>query len=112
MKGMSTRKFTTGAIRDTEEGKEHFVECLSFLAMKRYGKYMLTCEGKYPPDNWRKGIPIKAYEQSLFRHLHKYFANKYEGSSFEPEIDHLGAMMFNLQGIMHEEEKQKLTEKL
>lgn len=100
----TVRNFPTGAMRDTEEGKAHFVECLSFLAMARFGRYMLTCEGKYPPDNWRKGIPVKEYEQSMMRHIHKYFANKYEGASFEPEVDHLSAALFNLRGILHEEE--------
>jgi hypothetical protein len=101
------RKFATGAVRDSEQGKEHYVECLSFTAMERFARYMLTCEGKYPPDNWRKGIPIKAYEQSLLRHIQKYFKNKYEGGNSEPEIDHLSAAWFNLRGIIHEEERLK-----
>ena len=103
------RKFSSGAVRDNDIGKESFIECLSFSAMRRYAIYMKTQEKKYPPNNWRKGIPIKEYEQSLFRHLHKYLSNKYEGSNLEPDIDHLGAAFFNLQGIIHEEERAKLT---
>jgi hypothetical protein len=103
------RKFKTGAVRDSDTGKENYVECLSFTALRRFAKYMKTQEHKYPPDNWRKGIPIKEYEKSLMRHLQKYFMNKYEGGSLEPDIDHLGAAWFNLQGLMHEDEKSKRT---
>lgn len=92
-------------MRDRDEGKEHYIECMSWRAMRRFALYMRTCEGKYPPDNWRKGIPIKEYEQSLFRHIHKYLANKYEDAGLEPDIDHLAAAMFNLQGLMHEIDK-------
>ncbi len=99
------RKFSTGAVRDTDDGKENFVECLSMRALRRYALYMKTVEKKYPPGNWRKGIPILEYEKSLMRHLHKYFMNRYEGGTLEPEIDHLAAAFFNLQGLMHESTK-------
>jgi hypothetical protein len=98
-------KFSTGAVRDKQEGKENYPECVSFLSLRRYARYMTKVSTKYGEDNWRKGIPIKSYERSLMRHLQKYFANKYEGAKFESEVDHLSAAMFNLQGILHEEEK-------
>ena len=101
------RKFTTGAVRDQDNDKEKYVECFSFTAWRRFAKYMKTQEKKYPPDNWRKGIPEKEYEQSLMRHLQKYFMNKYEGGQLEPDIDHLAAAYFNLQGIMFEQDKPK-----
>jgi hypothetical protein len=69
--------------------------------------YMKGMESRYGRGNWKKGIPIEEYEKSLMRHLHKYIANKYEGASLEPEIDHLAAAMFNLMGLMHEQEKQQ-----
>lgn len=103
--------FRSGAVRDTQNGKENYVECFSFTAWRRYGQYMLSKEGKYPPDNWRKGIDIKSYEKSLLRHIQKYFANKYEQGEFEPQEDHLSACMFNLMGIIHEEEMAKKKRK-
>lgn len=103
---VKARKFKTGAMRDTDLGKEDYVECLSWTALLRFGKYMKTQEKKYPPGNWRKGIPLEEYEKSLMRHLHKYFINKYENGTLELDIDHLGAAMFNLQGIMHEQAKR------
>ena len=99
------RQFKTGAVRDQDDTKERYVECFSFTAWRRFAQYMKTQEKKYPPDNWRKGIPEKEYEQSLMRHLQKYFMNKYEGGQLELDVDHLAAAYFNLQGIMFEQSK-------
>ena len=104
------REFESGAIRDVD-GKEDYVETQSFLAMKRYAEYMTAQAKKYGRGNWRKGIPIEEYEKSLMRHIHKYFANKYDNANLEPDIDHLSAIRFNLDGIIHEEEKLKLNNK-
>lgn len=106
----SVREFESGAKRDVD-GKEDYVETQSFLAMKRYAEYMTVQAKKYGRGNWRKGIPIEEYEKSLMRHIHKYFANKYDNANLEPEIDHLSAIRFNLDGIMHEEERLKLKVK-
>lgn len=106
MEGSSNiREFETGAIRDIETDKEDYIETVSWLALRRYAKYMKTQEGKYGRGNWKKGIPVESYEQSLMRHLQKYFANKYDDANLEPDVDHLAAAMFNLQGLMHELEK-------
>lgn len=101
------RKFSTGSVRDSEEGKEDYVESISWLSLQRYSKYMKTNELKYGRGNWRLGIPTDAYERSLMRHLQKYLANKYDNANLEPETDHLAAAFFNLSGIIHNEEKLK-----
>lgn len=97
-------QFKTGAIRDTQEGKVDFVETISFTAHHRYAKYMTGKKAKYGVGNFKKGIPIESYEQSLLRHIDKYFRNKYENGNDELDQDHLAAMRFNIDGIMHEEE--------
>lgn len=102
-KSLSKTKFKTGAVRDNQEGKEDYIESISWIALQRYAKYMSKMASKYGRGNWRKGIPIESYEQSLLRHIQKYIANKYDDAGLEPEIDHLGAALFNLTGIMHEE---------
>ena len=102
---MTTRKFETGAIRDSGEGKEDFIETISWRAFKRYAKYMTSKKKTYGEGNFKKGIPIESYEQSLVRHLQKYLENKYEGGTVEVEEDHLSAIIFNTFGIMHEENK-------
>ncbi|MEK6882812.1 MAG: dATP/dGTP diphosphohydrolase domain-containing protein [Nanoarchaeota archaeon] len=102
---MSSRKFNTGAVRDSDEGKENYIGAISFTALKRYVHFQTEAAKKYPDGNWRKGIPLEEFEKSLMRHLQKYFSNKYDGTSIEPDVDHLSAAWFNLQGIIHEEEK-------
>ena len=102
------RKFTTGAVRDDEgDDKEDYIESISWLTMKRYAKYMTKMSSKYGRGNWVKGIPIDAYERSMMRHIQKYLSSKYYGVEVEPECDHLSAALFNLQGLIHEEEVTK-----
>lgn len=102
------RKFETGAVRDSEDGKENYIETTSYLAWKRFAVYMTKMAAKYGSGNWIKGIPIPDYEKSLMRHLQKYLSNKYYGTNIEPDVDHLAAARFNLDGIMHEQEVEKL----
>lgn len=103
--------FSTGAIRDTQSGKTDFTETISFTAHNRYAKYMTKKKEKYGAGNFKKGIPIDSYEKSLLRHIDKYFRNKYENGNDEKDEDHLAAMRFNIDGIMHEEEMDKLLNK-
>jgi hypothetical protein len=106
---MSIIKFETGAIRDAQEGKEDYIETISWTALKRYAQYMTGKKNKYGAGNFKKGIPIESYEQSLVRHLQKYLANKYEGGTVEKGEDHLAAMAFNIFGILHEEGRPQET---
>ena len=102
------RTFDTGAIRDTGDDKEDYIESISWLTMKRYCEYMGIAAKKYGRGNWIKGIPVDSYEQSLLRHIQKYIANKNYNANLEPEVDHLSAALFNLQGIIHQEEVEKI----
>lgn len=104
------RQFATGAVRDSEDGKEDYIETISWTAFARYAAYMTSKKTKYGQGNFKKGIPIEAYEKSLVRHLQKYLANKYEGGQTERDEDHLSAILFNVFGIMHEEETAKRVE--
>jgi len=98
------RKFNTGAVRDNEDDKVDFTETISWTAFNRYARYMTSKKNRYGQGNFKKGIPIDAYERSLLRHIDKYMRNKYEGGNDEPDEDHLSAAVFNLFGILHEEE--------
>lgn len=100
------RKFKTGAVRDNDEGKEDYIETISWTAFKRYAQYMTGKKKKYGEGNFKKGIPVESYEQSLMRHVQKYLVNKYENGDSEKEEDHLSAILFNVFGIMHEEERK------
>lgn len=101
-------KFKTGAVRDTQDGKEDYIESISWLTLRRYAQYMGRMAPKYGRGNWIKGIPKENYEQSLLRHIQKYLSQKYYKVDIEPGIDHLSAALFNLQGLIHEEEKERL----
>ena len=98
------RTFSTGSIRDDDTNKEDYIETISWRALKRYAQYMTPKKKKYGAGNFKKGIPIESYEQSLVRHLQKYLENKYEGGTVEREEDHLSGMVFNIFGLMHENE--------
>ena len=99
-------KFKTGAIRDAQVGKEDYIETISWTAMRRFAQYMTGKKAKYGQGNFKKGIPIESYEQSLMRHIQKYLVNKYENGDLEKAEDHLSAMLFNVFGIIHEEERK------
>lgn len=104
---MGITTFASGAIRDSQEGKEDYIETISWTAMKRYAQYMTSKKSKYGAGNFKKGIDIESYEQSLLRHIQKYLANKYEDGTIETNEDHLSAILFNVFGIIHEEERNK-----
>ena len=101
-------RFKTGAVRDVQTNKEDYIESISWLALKRYCDYMEVASQKYGRGNWIKGIPQSSYERSLMRHLQKYFVHKYYGQKFPKEKDSLSAALFNLLGLMHEQEIERL----
>jgi len=108
------RKFKSGSVRDSEDNKEDYTETISWIALKRYAQYMTSCQKKYGKGNWIKGIPSDSYERSLLRHIQKYLSNKYYRAKIEPvepEIDHLSAALFNIQGLIHNEEIKKTENK-
>lgn len=99
--------FESGAIRDSQEGKEEYQEAISDLTLRRYALYMLSQAKKYGKGNWKKGISSESYSNSLDRHLNKYRIKKNWGIDIEPGVDHLSAALFNLQGLIHNEEMEK-----
>lgn len=101
------RKFKTGAVRDDDTNKPDFIETVSWTAFRKFGEYMTGKKKRYSAGNFKKGMPIESYEQSLVRHLQKYLENKYEDGNQEINEDHLSAMVFNIFGIIHEEERKK-----
>ncbi len=107
------REFDTGATRDSEIGKLDFEGFLSPCAMERYAEYMnshrVQADGKLrDSDNWQKGIPIKAYMKSLWRHffdIWKIYRNwrvwdKKDGHEITHE-EALCGVIFNAFGYLH-----------
>jgi len=101
------RRFESGAIRDLDTHKEDYTETISWSAFRRYAEYMTSKKKKYGAGNFKRGINIESYEQSLLRHVQKYMENKYEEGIVEPQEDHLCACVFNIFGILHEQERAR-----
>lgn len=104
------REFATGATRDDDTDKPEYGGFLSPTVLHRFGLYMLKhqlqADGKRRnSDNWKKGIPVRAYYESLLRHvvdlgLHMEDRPDLARDSDAQEI--LCAILFNVQGLLYE----------
>ena len=102
------RVFNSGATRDTDEGKLNFRRFFSPRVLRRRAEYMekhrIQSNGELrPPDNWKKGIPLEAYADSLARH-HQEFQELLESGVWGGEQieEILAAVMFNCEGFLYE----------
>ena len=83
-------EFKTGAVRDAQSGKGRYDLVLSLDHMLyRLARHFENGAVKYGDDNWRKGLPLRRFIDSAFRHLSKYAAG-------ETDEDHLVAAIWNL----------------
>jgi hypothetical protein len=97
------RVFESGSQRDDDTNKPLPNHLDAYVRM-RYG-YLLRHGGNhYDKGNWRKGQPTEAALESLHRHLAKFEMNLYNG--LPQDEDHLSAIIFNVQLIMKNEEKE------
>jgi hypothetical protein len=115
------RQFDSGATRSNAEGKPDYSGYLSPLAIEGFGRYMLKhqrqADGQYRSSrNWKKGIPMPAYVESLYRHwqaMWKVVDGHMEEtplmvlnpSEVEALREDIYGVMFNIQGFAHEFEK-------
>ena len=100
------REFATGATRDDAMNKPHYVGYISWQALKRFGQYMLKHEtqadGKRrEPGNWKLGMSMAAYRDSLVRHTID-FNEAVEDGRLEEAEELACAILFNIQGWLHE----------
>jgi len=82
------QEFSTGSVRDIQEGKGRF-DLLPYFTLWELAKHYEGGAKKYSDDNWRKGQPLTRYFDSCQRHLAKA-AMGYED---EP---HIIAALWNL----------------
>lgn len=123
------RTFNTGANRDRAEGKLDFLGFLSPKAERRFAAYMnknrrLGDGSLRDGDNWKRGIPLPVYADSLARHqqeVRELINDLVDASGCEsaraildipPDhptllaIDEAAcALFFNVQGWLHERVK-------
>jgi len=89
--------FPSGAVRDTTEGKIRW-DLLPMEALKRVAQHYTNGAKKYEANNWKKGISTERFKESAFRHWAEYLLG-------ETDEDHLSAVVFNVLGIIYNEEK-------
>lgn len=107
------RKFDTGAMRDKDDNKLDYEAFLSPTVMLAFSQYMhkhrkLPDGSMRDGDNWQKGIPLQAYQKSLFRHVMQAWT-LWRGYELVDDKDNdieleetLCAILFNTQGMLHE----------
>lgn len=112
----TTRRFTTGATRDTGQDKLDFDGFLSPLVLQRFAEYMhkhrhLSDGSLRDSDNWQKGMPLEVYMKSAWRHFFDAWSrhrqmfdlNDQELCDIPPPevVESLCALLFNIQGYLH-----------
>lgn len=102
------RTFETGATRDDDKEKIDPEGFLSPQAIEAFCQYMKKHQtqadgSRRTSDNWQKGIPIEQYIKSAFRHFLAVWKGHRAGAV---SLDDLCALMFNVQGMIHEEVKR------
>ena len=111
------RHFDTGATRSADSGRYDPEGYLSPIALERFAFYMqkhqVQPDGSIrASDNWQNGIPLDAYMKGIWRHfLHLWM--RYRGWKVQDKMagadmeEDLCAMLFNVQGMLHELVKEK-----
>ena len=105
----TVRTFGSGATRDTEEGKYDYDGFLSPVAMEAFGAYMHKHREQSngalrDSDNWQKGMGLAVFMKSGWRHFFAWWkAHRSPGANHrEVVVEALCALMFNIQGYLHE----------
>ena len=112
------RTYSTGATRDTATDKHEPWRFTSALVEQRFSEYMHR--HRHQPDgnlreadNWKKGISIRDYYDSLSRHvqdLRLIFEGFPEKAREQDITEVLCATLFNVQGFLFEILKEKINE--
>ena len=80
-------EFDTGAVRDAMSGKG-MPSLIPIEALRLVAKRFEDGATKYGRDNWKKGIPLSRYVDSLYRHLWQFMED-------DTKEDHAGAIVWN-----------------
>lgn len=108
------RVFSSGANRDTAEGKYDYDGFLSPLVLEAFGAYMnfnrqLPDGSLRDSDNWQLGIPQQVYRKSFWRHAFDFWKAARGYPIKENILFAAMGIFFNVQGWMHEEIKKDPT---
>ncbi len=95
----SKTEFSTGAHRDTDEGKGS-PSLISPVLIHRLGVLLQKGAEHYGADNWMKGMPYRRTADSMIRHIFQWLAG-------DDKEDHLAAVCFGAMCLMTYEEGEK-----
>jgi hypothetical protein len=101
VKNANKRVFESGSQRDDDTNKP-LVNHLDAYVRLRFGYLLRMGANKYEKNNWQKGQPDESSLESLHRHLAKYELG-------DRSEDHLACIMFGLQLIMKNEQKEGIA---
>jgi hypothetical protein len=109
MRTAEVRTFDSGATRSPIADKLEYARFFDSRVLKRRAEYMhkhrKQSDGQIrEPDNWKRGIPLGSYHDSLTRHI-KDIDLHMQGYDSEAEEDFetaVVAAMFNLEGMLFE----------
>lgn len=88
--------FEGGAVRDTDDGKPRF-DLIPPLAERRVAMHYGSGAKKYDEWNWSRGMPFSRFLASMKRHIAAFERG-------EEDEDHLAAVVFGANSIMHFQE--------
>jgi hypothetical protein len=102
---MKNRTFTTGANRNSNEGKHDIEGFNNPLVDQSFNEYMhkhrkLEDGSLRDGDNWQKGIPSIELLRSLLRHVHDVRLQMRGHKTGEDILDSLNAVKFNVNGLI------------
>ncbi len=103
------KEFESGAKREDKSHKSR-PDLISPYFTERLGFVLSKGANKHGERNWEKGIPNDSFLASLERHLIAYKQSVNKGyTNNNIDEDHLGQLAFNLMGLIHNEEINKLN---
>lgn len=114
------RKFDTGATRSADVARDDPEGFMSPLVEERFCQYMTKhrrqADGTLrDSDNWQKGLPYDTYMKGMKRHLQHLWLRHRGWPVADPMAagdmeEDLCALMFNVQGYLHELRKAAIEE--
>ena len=93
------KEYPSGAVRDITDTKIRW-DLLPVESLKRVAQHYTTGAKKYEANNWKKGIPTERFVEGVCRHWAQYLLR-------ERDEDHLSAVVFNILGIIWNEEREE-----
>lgn len=100
----NNRQFSTGAQRDTGEGKLR-MSLIPQQELNRVMKRYLDGANKYGHNNWMHGMPLSVYFDSAHRHMQAWWQG-------DDQEDHAAAVVWNMLCAMWtEQNKEELDDR-